>query len=88
MNKVKQNGKSVLISMLTVSPNQKYLIFIFDSVVLLAGLIPPCYALELDGGRQLSLLSSKPSPTPITPITPSKNTCVGLLKPLLLCKNS
>lgn len=41
MNKVKQNGNSVLISMLTVSPNQKYLIFIFDSVVLLAGLIPP-----------------------------------------------
>lgn len=41
MNKVKQNGNSVLISMLTVSPNQTYLIFTFDSVVLLAGLIPP-----------------------------------------------
>lgn len=39
MNKVKQNGNSLLISMLTVSPNQKYLIFTFDSVVLLAG--PP-----------------------------------------------
>lgn len=51
MNKVKQNGKSVLISMLTVSPNQKYLIFIFDSVVLLAGLIPPLLRLRARRGE-------------------------------------
>lgn len=50
MNKVKQNGNSLLISMLTVSPNQKYLIFTFDSVVLLAG--PPPQKKEREENRK------------------------------------